>query len=93
MMGHSKVVAGRALSARGALAAAAIALSAMVGLGEPAAVPAVTWTENLDGALARAGNELRPILLVFTSPDCPWCVRMKSETLTEKEVLAAWHAT
>jgi len=67
----------------------AICLLVAVGWGEPASVPAVTWTENLNGALARAGNELKPVLLVFSSPDCPWCVRLKTETLAEKEILAA----
>jgi HEAT repeat protein/cytochrome c biogenesis protein CcdA/glutaredoxin len=69
--------------------AAGVILPAVVGWSEPAVVPAVTWTENLSGALARAGNELKPVLLVFSSPDCPWCVRLKSETLAEKDVLAA----
>ena len=54
-----------------------------------AAVPSVTWTENLNGALARSGNELKPVLLVFSSPNCVWCARLKSETLAEKEVLTA----
>lgn len=74
---------------RGLLAAAALGLSVAGAWGETATVPAVTWTENLGGALARAGNELKPVLLVFSSPNCPWCVRLKSETLAEKEVLAA----
>lgn len=67
----------------------AIGLSALAGWGEPATVPSVTWTENLNGALARAGNELKPVLVVFSSPNCPWCVRLKSETLAEKDVLTA----
>src|ERR1035437_5479053 len=71
---------------RALLAAAALGLSAVVGWGETATVPSVTWTENLSGALARAGNELKPVLLIFSSPDCPWCMRLKSETLAEKEV-------
>ena len=74
---------------RALLAAAALGLSAVAGWGETATVPSVTWTENLSGALARAGNELKPVLLVFSSPNCPWCMRLKSETLAEKEVLAA----
>lgn len=64
-------------------------LSVVVSGGETATVPAVTWIENLDGALVRAGNELKPVLVVFSSPNCPWCVRLKSETLVEKDVLAA----
>ncbi len=66
-----------------------LCLATTVGWSESPDVPAVTWTENLNGALARAGNELKPVLLVFSSPDCPWCVRLKKETLAEKEVLTA----
>lgn len=84
-----KIRCRRAGAVRALLLAAGLGLSAVAGQGAPAAVPSVTWTENLGGALARAGNELRPILLVFSSPDCPWCIRMKSETLAEKEVLTA----
>lgn len=68
--------------------AAVMALPAVAGAIQNE-VPAVTWTENLNGALARAGNELKPVLLVFYAPNCPWCVRLKTETLSEKEVLAA----
>ena len=89
MTGQTKIGAAGKFPWRGLLAAAAIGLSAAPGRGETAALPAVTWTENLNGALTRAGNELKPVLLVFASPNCPWCVRLKSETLAEKEVLAA----
>jgi HEAT repeat protein/cytochrome c biogenesis protein CcdA/thioredoxin-related protein len=85
----SRIRPHKGAGARGLLVAAAIGLSAVIARGEPAAVPSVTWTENLAGALARAGNELKPVLLVFSSPNCPWCVRLKSETLVEKDVLAA----
>ncbi len=75
---------------RALLAAAALGFSALTGWGvETAAVQPVTWTENLNGALARSANELKPVLLVFSSPNCPWCTRLKSETLAEKEVMAA----
>jgi HEAT repeat protein/cytochrome c biogenesis protein CcdA/thiol-disulfide isomerase/thioredoxin len=53
------------------------------------ALPAVTWTENLNGALTRAQNELKPVLVVFASPSCPWCSRFKAETLADQKVLAA----
>jgi HEAT repeat protein/cytochrome c biogenesis protein CcdA/glutaredoxin len=55
----------------------------------PAVAPTVIWGDSLGGALARASHELKPVLLVFSAPDCPWCVRLKSETLAEQEVLAA----
>jgi cytochrome c biogenesis protein CcdA/HEAT repeat protein/thioredoxin-related protein len=74
---------------RSLLAAAALVVSAAFGLGESSGPLSVTWTENLNGALTRAGNELKPVLVVFSSPDCPWCVRLKAETLSEKDVLAA----
>ncbi len=53
------------------------------------ALPTVTWTENLNGALTRAQNELKPVLVVFASPSCPWCSRFKAETLADQKVLAA----
>jgi len=85
---HATISAGWQFRRRGLLAAVVMGLSVSVALGTED-VPAVTWSENLSGALARAGNELKPVLLVFSSPDCPWCVRLKSETLGEKEVLKA----
>ena len=76
--------------ARARLLMAAVAVAALAGRGRTAAVPpAVTWTENLSGALSRAGSEMKPVLLVFSSPGCPWCVRLKTETLAEKDVAAA----
>ena len=89
MTGQTKIGAAARVLRRGLLAAAALGLSAALGRGETAALPSVTWTENLSGALTRAGNELKPVLVVFSSPNCPWCVRLKSETLSEKEVLSA----
>lgn len=59
---------------------------------DPAVKPsasAIAWSDNLDGALARARNEFKPVLVIFTSPGCPWCERFKRETLAEREVLAA----
>ena len=59
---------------------------------EPAgapAPPAVAWSDNLNGSLARAQNEFKPLLVIFTTPECPWCTRFKRETLAEKEVQEA----
>lgn len=72
-----------------ALLAAALVGSPFAARAVQTAVPAVTWTENLNGALVRAGNELKPVFLLFYGPNCPYCVRLKTETLSEKEVLTA----
>jgi HEAT repeat protein/cytochrome c biogenesis protein CcdA/thiol-disulfide isomerase/thioredoxin len=69
--------------------AAAVGVSVPAdGQGNTRATREIAWTENLNGALARAGTELRPVLLVFSSPECPWCVRLRTETLAEEEVAA-----
>ncbi len=90
MRGQSKQWAARAFTGCSRLMAVALGVSVLVAWGEPASlVPSVTWTENLNGALSRSGNELKPVLVVFSSPNCPWCVRLKTETLAEKDVQTA----
>ncbi len=87
--GTAPVSSAKTFARRVMLAGVMAGLLSAAGFAETEAVPTVHWTENLSGALARAGNELKPVLVVFSSPNCPWCVRLKSETLAEKDVLAA----
>lgn len=47
----------------------------------------VNWLDNIDTAFAQAANQFRPILILFSSPDCPWCVKLKNTTLKDNEVL------
>jgi thioredoxin-related protein len=50
-----------------------------------AATPAVMaqgWTTHYEEALAQAQTEDKAVLLDFTGSDwCPWCIKMKQETL------------
>ncbi|NLF85080.1 MAG: thioredoxin fold domain-containing protein, partial [Lentisphaerae bacterium] len=69
-----------------------ILATAVAAAREPAGAPApptVAWSDNLNGALARAQNEFKALLVIFTTPECPWCTRFKRETLAEKEVQEA----
>lgn len=54
----------------------------------PAAQPAppLVWLADLDQALASAEASLRPVFVLFTSPGCGWCVRLKQTTLQDVEV-------
>ncbi|MDD5349324.1 MAG: HEAT repeat domain-containing protein, partial [Chthoniobacteraceae bacterium] len=44
------------------------------------------WSANLESALARAGREYQPILVVFSSPGCGWCKRLKTEVFVDPDV-------
>jgi len=48
--------------------------------------PVVTWRKNLQEAKIFAGAEYRPIMALFTSPDCGWCKRLKNVVLTDPMV-------
>ncbi|MBI2442136.1 MAG: HEAT repeat domain-containing protein [Lentisphaerae bacterium] len=39
------------------------------------------WHDSLKLALTKAAAEYQPVLAVFSSPDCPWCLRLKEEML------------
>lgn len=60
------------------------------------AIPSITkpaaasegWSGNLDSALARAGRDYQPVLVLFSSPGCSWCERLKSEVFPDPEVAA-----
>lgn len=72
------------------IAGALLALRLLPALTGAAATPAdVAWFDNLNAALARASTEFKPLLVIITSPGCPWCERFKRETLAEREAVAA----
>ncbi|OGV57478.1 MAG: hypothetical protein A2X45_18125 [Lentisphaerae bacterium GWF2_50_93] len=58
----------------------------------PGAVPdmapeeKIFWHEDMDTAFALAIAEHKPVLVLFSSPDCSWCTKLKSEVLADKEV-------
>ncbi len=43
------------------------------------------WQNDLDTALVLARNEYLPVLVLFSSPDCPWCDRIKADIEDDKE--------
>lgn len=47
----------------------------------------VEWSNDFQGALNIAKNEERNILLVLSKDSCPWCQKLKNETLKDKAVL------
>ena len=57
---------------------------------EPATEPAMRtpmlWMDDIDAALTLASVEYRPVLVVFSSPHCPWCIRLKKEVWADPEV-------
>lgn len=51
-----------------------------------APVDATVWRSDLPSAMAAATLEYKPVLILFSSPDCAWCARLKRDTLTDPEV-------
>jgi thioredoxin-related protein len=49
---------------------------------------AVDWQDDLPGALARAVDTGRPVLISFSSPGCMYCRRMEAEVIPQEAVLA-----
>lgn len=47
---------------------------------------AVVWRKSIKDARAVAAAEYRPIFVLFTSPDCVWCGRLKAGVFTNPEV-------
>lgn len=47
---------------------------------------ALAWQDDLDAAFATALSSHKPVLALFSSPDCGWCSKMKSESLSKDEV-------
>lgn len=46
------------------------------------------WHDSVKMALTRAAAEYQPVLVLFSSPDCPWCLRLKAEMLQDPDTLA-----
>ena len=46
----------------------------------------INWLNNIDAAFADAMNQFRPILILFSSAECPWCIKLKNTTLNDTEV-------
>lgn len=44
------------------------------------------WHYNLDNTLSLAALEYRPVLALFSSPDCPWCSRLKTGPMKDPAV-------
>lgn len=67
----------------GPLAAAVLLFFALFSTGK------IEWEERYQNALERAEKEGRPVLMFVSSESCPWCQRMKRETLSDAQVVAA----
>ena len=52
----------------------------------PGQRPSLEWGSDIEGALARARVSLKPILLLFTAPDCPACYRLKIGPLRNEAI-------
>jgi cytochrome c biogenesis protein CcdA/HEAT repeat protein/thioredoxin-related protein len=52
----------------------------------PVRPPAPVWLGSLKNGFAMAGAQFTPVLALFTSPDCVWCNRLKSEVLMDPAV-------
>ncbi len=51
------------------------------------AVPLI-WQDDLDTALGLAAVEYKPVLVLFSSPSCSWCRRLKREVMSTPEIRA-----
>lgn len=45
------------------------------------------WESSFEVALQKADKEGKNILLIISKDTCPWCQKLKNETLKDKEVL------
>jgi HEAT repeat protein/cytochrome c biogenesis protein CcdA/thiol-disulfide isomerase/thioredoxin len=61
--------------------------SALAGLKRSASDETLVWQRDLDSAMADAAGAYRPIFVLFTSPDCGWCFRLKRDVLSSPEVV------
>ena len=48
----------------------------------------LTWARSLPDALREAKQAGVPVMVSVHSPDCGWCNKLDSETLTDPDVLA-----
>ncbi len=49
--------------------------------------PKLVWQDDLDTAFALGISGHKPVFVLFSSPDCGWCSKLKSETLADSEVV------
>lgn len=47
----------------------------------------IEWESRYQDALDRADREGKPVLMFVSSETCPWCQRMKRETLADGRVI------
>ena len=50
--------------------------------------PPVVWHTDYEQALALAKVELKPVFVLFSSPGCSWCHRLKAGPLQDPAVTA-----
>jgi len=56
---------------------------------KPISVPEkirLKWFKDLDSALALAGLEFKPVMVLFSSPNCPWCVKFKNNVVNDQDL-------
>ncbi|MGE4294581.1 MAG: thioredoxin family protein [Campylobacterales bacterium] len=49
----------------------------------------ISWESRYQNALDRADREGKTVLMFVSSESCPWCTRMKRETLSDARVIEA----
>ena len=49
------------------------------------------WLNNLNSGLSIASREYQPVFVLFTSPGCGWCTRLKKEIFPDPDVVGLLH--
>lgn len=75
------VVAGLPVTVSAAFVRARPTLSVLEEVEQP-----LMWLDSIDQAVNVAGDEYRPVFVLFSSPSCPWCHRLKEMSLTEARI-------
>ncbi len=44
------------------------------------------WYNDIDVAMVKASIEYKPVMIVFMSPDCPWCLKLEDSVFTAPEL-------
>ncbi len=52
------------------------------------APPPLVWHTSLKPALLKAAAEYQPALVLFSTPACPWCLRLKAEMMDDPDTHA-----
>lgn len=66
-----------------------LALMASCGAAREDVSDLLPWEKDFDSAVARAGNERRPIMVDFHTDWCGWCRKLERETYTDPRVQEA----